>query len=208
MSQTGLYREQQPTRAVIVADTTGRLCYVSGQGKRLLRGYFGDAGRGGKLPSALQKWLKSAALGLVMVLEGTDGQLNISLLEAKSKAGYCLLLDESTVPGHDAVAEWRHRLTTREMEVLQWVSEGKSNWAIGQILGLTTATVRKHLQNIFAKLGVENRTAAAQYAEGQSPGAGALLPLAGLQSPIKSLRPITPGSTRANHSPSSGVNAG
>jgi DNA-binding NarL/FixJ family response regulator len=52
-------------------------------------------------------------------------------------------------------------LTTREHEVLHWVAEGKANGDIGRILGCTEGTVKKHLQRIFPKLGVETRTAAA-----------------------------------------------
>jgi DNA-binding CsgD family transcriptional regulator len=53
------------------------------------------------------------------------------------------------------------RLTPREAEVLFWISQGKSNHDIGVILGAKTATIRKHVEHIFAKLNVENRTAAA-----------------------------------------------
>ncbi len=52
-------------------------------------------------------------------------------------------------------------LTAREHEVMHWVAEGKSNGDIGRILGCTECTVKKHLQHIFTKLGVETRTAAA-----------------------------------------------
>lgn len=51
-------------------------------------------------------------------------------------------------------------LTTREVEVMHWLVEGKSNCEMGVILGISQHTVRKHLENIFVKLGVENRTAA------------------------------------------------
>jgi DNA-binding CsgD family transcriptional regulator len=51
-------------------------------------------------------------------------------------------------------------LTTREREVLSWLSKGKTNRDIAQILGLSPRTVDKHLEQIYAKLGVENRTAA------------------------------------------------
>jgi DNA-binding CsgD family transcriptional regulator len=53
------------------------------------------------------------------------------------------------------------KLTPREAEVLFWISQGKSNHDIGVILGAKTATIRKHVEHIFAKLNVENRTAAA-----------------------------------------------
>jgi DNA-binding CsgD family transcriptional regulator len=60
-------------------------------------------------------------------------------------------------------------LTAREQEVLDWVAEGKTNWEIGCIIGCTEQTVKKHLQHIFPKLGVETRTAAAiAYLQGSS----------------------------------------
>ena len=55
----------------------------------------------------------------------------------------------------------RFGLTRREVEVLTWVADGKSNTEIGQILGMSPRTVQKHLEHIFEKLGVETRTAAA-----------------------------------------------
>src|SRR5438874_11146561 len=57
-----------------------------------------------------------------------------------------------------------NRLTTREAEVLNWVAHGKTDAQIAAILGTSTRTVQKHLQNVYAKLGVENRTAAAMRA--------------------------------------------
>ncbi|WP_407830494.1 response regulator [Verminephrobacter eiseniae] len=56
------------------------------------------------------------------------------------------------------------KLTAREAEVLYWVVQGKINRDIGAILGASPATVKKHLERVFAKLGVETRTAAAAMA--------------------------------------------
>ena len=52
-------------------------------------------------------------------------------------------------------------LTPREAEVLLWISRGKSNHEIGIILGAKTGTICKHVEHIFSKLNVENRTSAA-----------------------------------------------
>jgi DNA-binding response OmpR family regulator/DNA-binding CsgD family transcriptional regulator len=52
-------------------------------------------------------------------------------------------------------------LTRREAQVLLWLGQGKSNRDIATILGLSPRTVNKHLEQIFAKLGVENRASAA-----------------------------------------------
>ncbi len=51
-------------------------------------------------------------------------------------------------------------LTPREAEVLLWLAQGKSNPDIAIILGAAEGTVKKHLEHIFAKLGVESRNAA------------------------------------------------
>ncbi|MFN3986632.1 MAG: DNA-binding response regulator [Rhodocyclaceae bacterium] len=51
-------------------------------------------------------------------------------------------------------------LTVRELDVLEWVAKGKTNRDIGEILGMSPRTVNKHLEHIYEKLGVENRTAA------------------------------------------------
>ena len=51
-------------------------------------------------------------------------------------------------------------LSTREAEVLRWLANGKSDAQIGTILHISVRTVQKHLQHLYAKLGVENRTAA------------------------------------------------
>ena len=55
-------------------------------------------------------------------------------------------------------------LTQRETEVLTWVAEGKSNTDVGLILGIRSVTVKKHLEHIFQKMGVETRTAAVVFA--------------------------------------------
>lgn len=51
-------------------------------------------------------------------------------------------------------------LTKREREVLSWVALGKTNAEIAVILWLAPSTVRKHLENVYAKLSVRTRTAA------------------------------------------------
>ena len=60
-------------------------------------------------------------------------------------------------------ARWRN-LSRREQEILGWLCRGKSNMDIGAALDISPHTVKNHLQRIFRKIGVSNRTqAAAQY---------------------------------------------
>lgn len=51
-------------------------------------------------------------------------------------------------------------LTPRVAETLLWIAQGKTNGDIATILGISEATVKKHVLEIFSKLGVETRTAA------------------------------------------------
>ncbi len=48
-------------------------------------------------------------------------------------------------------------LTRREMEVIDWIAVGKTNWEIGQILGISELTVKSHLQRLFSKTGTKSR---------------------------------------------------
>ena len=59
------------------------------------------------------------------------------------------------------------RLTARESQVLYWVSMGKTNEEVSEIVGAKPLTIKKHLEHIYDKLGVPNRTAAARMAAGE-----------------------------------------
>jgi DNA-binding NarL/FixJ family response regulator len=76
----------------------------------------------------------------------------------------------------ETLLQRRLGLTAREAEVLLWISRGKSNRDIGEILGMRPATVTKHLEQIYTKLGVENRASAASIAvraaSAEQPGMG------------------------------------
>ena len=67
-------------------------------------------------------------------------------------------------------------LTPREVQVAGWISRGRSNPEIASILEMRPRTVEKHVENILAKLGVENRTAAAMVIAGSVPQGPELVP--------------------------------
>jgi DNA-binding CsgD family transcriptional regulator len=52
------------------------------------------------------------------------------------------------------------QLTPRELEVMRCIASGRSNAEIAELLWITPATVRKHLEHVYRKLGVRSRTAA------------------------------------------------
>jgi DNA-binding NarL/FixJ family response regulator len=76
---------------------------------------------------------------------------------------YCVA--ETSDAGEHAALQQKLLLTQREAEVLLWISRGKSNRDIGDILNISPRTINKHLERVFVKLGVENRASAAVQAE-------------------------------------------
>lgn len=62
------------------------------------------------------------------------------------------------------LGEFPSGLTAREVEVLRLVAAGMTNREIGRTLVISEHTVRRHIQNIFSKIGVSSRTAATAYA--------------------------------------------
>jgi DNA-binding NarL/FixJ family response regulator len=69
------------------------------------------------------------------------------------------VFDRSTSPGEDMMATGE-TLTSREIEVLQWLAQGMANKQIGLALGISEHTVKFHVSAIYGKLGVTNRTEA------------------------------------------------
>lgn len=61
----------------------------------------------------------------------------------------------------DVISSEASVLSAREKQVLHWVCKGKSNWEIGQILGLSEFTVKNHVSRILKKLQASNRHHAA-----------------------------------------------
>lgn len=144
-------------RGIIIAEDSGRIRCAGSLAQGWLKKYFSCPNSERRLPLPIRQWLRTAATQRRnLALEKNGDHLVIRLVPGERKGPHCLLLEESIAPRIE-----RKRLTRRETEVLSWLAQGKTNWAIARILDLSPDTVRKHLQHIYGKLGVENRTAAA-----------------------------------------------
>ncbi|KQO75591.1 response regulator transcription factor [Rhizobium sp. Leaf262] len=87
--------------------------------------------------------------------------LQLTFLGAMGPDEHLFRLTAASDKPADAMLRQHFALTVRESEVLLWIAKGKSNRDIGDILGLSSRTVNKHLEQIYVKLGVENRASAA-----------------------------------------------
>jgi DNA-binding NarL/FixJ family response regulator len=114
------------------------------------------------LAPKLADWLSHAPTpSQIFPLDAETIALRISLLDCRRDGEY--LLKVTSDENESDVERLRNalNLTARESEVLYWLTNGKTNQEISCILGMGVRTVNKHLEQIFPKLGVENRTSAA-----------------------------------------------
>jgi DNA-binding CsgD family transcriptional regulator len=154
----------------IVVDRALRIRYANPRGLVLLKDFFGEEPVDA-LPTRISAWLRektrsrsAAELSAPDLIIGSDHRsLTIQTVGNGEGTEYRLLLRE-TVRRLDARPLQSLGLTSREAEVLLWLSQGKSNSEIAIILTAKVRTIAKHLERVFAKLMVENRTAAAHTA--------------------------------------------
>jgi DNA-binding NarL/FixJ family response regulator len=157
-------------RFLLAVNRQGKLMWATPQAQKLLADSLSGADSDELvLSEPLLQWLEQAQKGK----SGGKAQAASFPDHPELKLHYVgnagpneFLLRLAKDSGADLPAEFSTELglTTREGEVLSWLSKGKTNRDIAQILGLSPRTVDKHLEQIYAKLGVENRTAAAAIA--------------------------------------------
>jgi DNA-binding NarL/FixJ family response regulator len=157
-------------RFLLAVNRAGKIMWSTPQAQKLLADHFAAAGSEEMvLPEPLREWLEQAQKGKA----GTKAQaasfpehpeLKLYYMGNAGPNEFLLRLAKDSSAGLPAEFSSELGLTTREGEVLSWLSKGKTNRDIAQILGLSPRTVDKHLEQIYAKLGVENRTAAAAIA--------------------------------------------
>ena len=87
-------------------------------------------------------------------------EIELALMESDRPGETLIRITEVREEGKIASLQKHNGLTRREAEVLLWVSYGKTNRTISEILGISPRTVNKHLEQVFRKLGVETRAAA------------------------------------------------
>lgn len=158
--------------SLTVRVSDGRVLWQTPLARKLLQSYFDTPES--VAPAELADWLKQVAP------RGADGalptpvapaptwavnqggsRLSFALHEPTGDDEWLLVMQESSDQAAIDALTQEFKLTAREGEVLYWVVRGKTNRDIGDILGSSPATVKKQLEHVFAKLGVETRTAAA-----------------------------------------------
>jgi DNA-binding response OmpR family regulator/DNA-binding CsgD family transcriptional regulator len=157
-------------RYLLAVSRQGRVLWATPQAQKLLAAILAAEADGEfALPDSIPQWLEQAQgkAGTKKAASMAPFPGNETLrVQYMGKLGLNEFLLRLAKDAGDTPAEFSSELglTTREGEVLSWLSKGKTNRDIAQILGLSPRTVDKHLEQIYSKLGVENRTAAAAIA--------------------------------------------
>jgi DNA-binding response OmpR family regulator/DNA-binding CsgD family transcriptional regulator len=154
-------------RFLLATDRGGRIVWCTPKARELLRGDEENRLTQARLPANLVEQLlllrgaeSGAAARCIVTVAGR--RLECSFVSTLGPDELLFRLSDSAGRESDPHTLQREfGLTAREAEVLLWVSRGKANRDIGDILDISPRTVNKHLEQVFVKLGVENRAAAA-----------------------------------------------
>jgi DNA-binding CsgD family transcriptional regulator len=152
-----------PSGAVLVVDRRGTVKFAAAHARMLLSEYLGPL-TDNRLPAALVDWLTGPRndAWAPFVVQRDDHRLVLRVLVAADAEETVVAMEQQHGPRNHELC--RRGLTPRESEILWWVTEGKTNREIAIILGRSARTVQIHLNNVYRKLGVETRTAAAMLA--------------------------------------------
>ena len=161
---------QDGAHDVVVLDRHYRVRWWTERTRRQIGEYLDEVGNARRLPDRLERWVRGQHASITqdaeapsprapLVIERPTKRLVLRLVSDPVGDQHLLLLEEQCRAVGGALESLG--LTRRESEVLRWVIEGKTNREIATILALSPLTVRTHLEHMFAKLGVETRTAAA-----------------------------------------------
>ncbi|WEX74400.1 response regulator [Sinorhizobium numidicum] len=154
-------------RHLVAVRGDGTVRWSTPQATRLVNAATGTDDGLSVVTGRISEWMQqqerrgSAREDTFTLHQAGQSSLQISYLGAIGANEYLFRLTAENGMSDDEVLRQHFLLTQRESEVLLWIAKGKSNRDIGEILGLSSRTVTKHLEQIYVKLGVENRASAA-----------------------------------------------
>jgi DNA-binding NarL/FixJ family response regulator len=156
-------------RYLLATDASGGVLWCTPQTAKLLGLVLRDFHTEGYLlPVNIREWLQKRAQqqialtadSIALATDASPLKLQLSYLGKIASEEILLRLVEVDFENDNLVLKRKLHLTQRESEVLMWIARSKSNRDIAEILNLSPRTVNKHLEQIYTKLGVENRASA------------------------------------------------
>ena len=159
--------------SITVRASDGRLMWQTALARELLLRYYGTVAP--QTPPPVVDWLRRHLADAERQIEpprlaAEQGAQRLTFRlhqqtgDSEGGGDWLIVMHEESDAAVIDAMSLSFRLTAREAEVLYWLVKGKTNKDIGDILGASPATVKKHLERVYVKMGVETRTAAASMA--------------------------------------------
>ena len=151
-------------QALLITNDHGEVLFATRQTRTILRTFFVETSDS-VIPDELLNWLFTGDTSKPLVVRHPEnGEVEVHYFPLSPSGSLSLMRLEHKKVDRGPKALLALGLTAREAEVLYWITEGKTNPEIAIILDSSINTVKKHANNLFAKIGVETRTAAARAA--------------------------------------------
>jgi DNA-binding NarL/FixJ family response regulator len=166
-------------RTMLAVDAQGTVKWTTPQAQRILATLAGldaagaakPAAGGATLPPDVRDWVARRGAGATaaandsIIVAAHDLRMRFCLLSRVSESEILLVIQQAAPVEveRDGISRLQNHfgLTSREAEVLYWLSRGKTNRDIAEILGISYRTAHKHLEHVYKKIGVESRSGAA-----------------------------------------------
>jgi DNA-binding response OmpR family regulator/DNA-binding CsgD family transcriptional regulator len=148
---------------VLAVDDRGEILWTTPDTRELLQAQGIDQ-EAGELTERLRDWLGEHQTRGDLIIPTAQRPLTLRYFKTIDDGEHLLRIVGQDLLTDPRLLEQALPVTKREAEVLLWVAHGKTNKEIGEILGLSPRTVNKHLEQTFAKLQVDNRSAATSLA--------------------------------------------
>lgn len=150
-------------RRIVAVNKAGSVLWATPQAQELLMRIGLRAEEGSALPWEVKVWLEGAQAqeAPAHIYKRFEREVELRIMEQRADGVTLIRLIDREAGTQEERLALAFSISLREAEVLLWLTHGKSNKEIAQILQLSPRTVNKHLEQIFEKLGIENRTAAA-----------------------------------------------
>ncbi len=165
MTQTARAALDTAGHYLLTLDSTGQLRWATPQAYSLLakaEATLDSTRLQEKITQQLRDWLShKPESGRQLTISSLKIPLCVEIVNLQGTEYLLRLSSAHQVEEDMQILKQQFSVTGREADVLLWIAKGKTNREIAQILDMSPRTVNKHLEQIFRKLGVENRTSAA-----------------------------------------------
>lgn len=152
---------------VFCINAAGRVLWATPEAQALLDQYQQQTETEDvEFSNQISSWLPNGQIGhdLALPLSRQHIVLSVHYFKQNDEDEFLLKIQSPNVEIDPAILEDRLSITYRESEVLLWIAYGKTNREIAEILKMSPRTVNKHLEQMYPKIGADNRTSAASVA--------------------------------------------